>query len=92
MNGPQVREWAEALASRLQADTPNAENFHPLIFKAYARALGREPSPLELDEASDFLQAQFRRYGTDEKSDARFLALTDFCQVLFGLNEFAYEN
>jgi hypothetical protein len=44
---------------------------------AFLLALGREPNETEVMESVEFLKKQ---------------ELTDFCQVILGLNEFAYEN
>ena len=89
MNGPQVREWAGAYARRVSADparsTPNEKVSH-----AYRLAFGRKPDATEAANATAFLAAQTQRYAAEGKSDAVGLALVDFCQVLFGLNEFAY--
>jgi hypothetical protein len=52
----------------------------------------RLPTRGEMRDATTFLEAQRRSYVADGKSNARALALADLCQVMFGLNEFAYEN
>jgi hypothetical protein len=64
------------------------------VARAYQVALGRKPTRVEAKDAAAFLAKQMNSYGADEKTakDARALAATDFCQVLFGLNEFVYEN
>ncbi len=77
MNSPQVRAWAEALAQR-------AGN----VQQAYALALGRAPTASELQDAASFIQSGTAAYAG--KPNAPTLALADLCQVLFGLNEFAY--
>jgi hypothetical protein len=86
LNGPQVREWAEALAKK-------AGNEH-FIKRAFQITVGREPTRDEAREASAFLESQTNSYKADAKTAAKAsaLAATDFCQVLFGLNEFVYEN
>jgi hypothetical protein len=47
------------------------------VKRAFELALGRDPNAKELAESVAFLQNA---------------ELTDFCQVVLGLNEFAYEN
>jgi hypothetical protein len=37
-----------------------------------------------------FLKEQRSAYTAEKKANAEALALVDFCQVLFGLNEFVY--
>jgi hypothetical protein len=47
------------------------------VKRAFLLAVGREPSAVELEQSVEFLKAQ---------------DVVDFCQVVLGLNEFAYEN
>ena len=92
MNGPQVRGWAEAFAKRVEAVAPIADDFKPAITRAYLLALNRSPSDAEVRDAVEFLNVQTANYVQDAKANARSLALADLCQVIFGLNEFAYEE
>jgi hypothetical protein len=90
LNGPQVRDWAENLAKRLECG-----GSPPLfIARAYQTVLGRTPTRVESRDATEFLKKQIASYSSDEKTakTAQSRAATDFCQVLFGLNEFVYEN
>lgn len=89
LNGPQVREWADELAKKV--DTNNDDKF---IAHAYRTMLGRNPTGTEQKDAEAFLKKQIASYKADDKTatNAHSLAATDFCQVLFGLNEFVYEN
>ena len=52
--------------------------------------LNRPPTKPERAEAVAFIDTQMARYVRRKKTDARELALTDFAQVVFGLNEFIY--
>ena len=92
MNGPQVRAWAKAFAARLEKETKDANDPAALVHRGYLVALGRPPTPDEARDGSTFLNEQQRSYDAEGQKDSRVLALADFCQVLFGLNEFAYEN
>jgi hypothetical protein len=47
------------------------------VRKAFSLALGREPSTVEKEQSVKFLESN---------------EVADFCQVILGLNEFAYEN
>jgi mono/diheme cytochrome c family protein len=88
MNSPHVRSWAAAFAKRF-APTPEG----PLVEKvnrAYSLALNRSPTRRERADAVAFIEQQRTRYRAEEKTDAREQALTDFAQVMFGLNEFIY--
>ncbi|MBM3871358.1 MAG: DUF1549 domain-containing protein [Verrucomicrobia bacterium] len=91
MNGPQVREWAEAFARRVEAETSGGE-VPAQINRAYLLALSRSATAKEQVSAAAFLASQTSSYVAEKKPNATHLALADFCQVLFGLNEFAYEN
>jgi hypothetical protein len=61
---------------------------------AWRLALGREPSANELESGTAFINAQIRQRSKREpgkpNSDAQNLALADFCQAIFALNEFIY--
>lgn len=90
MNGPQVREWAEALARRVEADSNSSTDFAPAVQRIFAMALNRAPTDVELTEAKAFLEQESASYIREGNSAPRTIALADFCQVMFALNEFAY--
>ena len=82
MNNGQVREAATALAKQLEKvpDTAAA------VTLGYQTVLGRAPTAKEQRSISAFIGAQQKSY----PNNGRQLALADFAQVLFGLNEFIY--
>jgi cytochrome c553 len=84
MNNEQVRSAAKAWAKQL---TAGSQEPHDTIAKAYATALGRAPSPAELASVDQFLAPQTKSYEATGKPET---AWGDFCQLLFGLNEFLY--
>ena len=88
MNGPQVRSWAEALAKRTQSEGKGVKD---AIARAYAICFSRAPTSEEANTAATFVAQQSGSYTKENKPDATSLALADFCQVLFGLNEFVYQ-
>ena len=88
MNSAQVRSWAEALAQRLQGVAKS--DALTLAQKAYSLALARPPSAAEAQDATTFIQHGITTYTQAGKENAATLAVADLCQVLFGLNEFAY--
>jgi hypothetical protein len=92
LNDPFVRARATDLADRLVrergADSSGAIN------RAYLLALSRPAKPPEAEAGLAFLAArererQSRAGGTGPDEPLR-QALTDYCQVLLGLNEFLY--
>ena len=88
MNSPLVRTYAEALAKRIGADKapPRAE----VVMTAYDLCFSRPPTASETADSFAFLNQQLESYRGKGNPDAVQLALTDFCQALFGLNEFVY--
>lgn len=88
MNNPQVRNYAHGFAKRLLA-TEQA-SWDELVRQGYRFALGREPEAEEHQASVAFLQRQLESYLAEGKAEARPLAVADFCQVLFCMNEFVY--
>jgi mono/diheme cytochrome c family protein len=88
MNNPQVRASAKAFAHRVAPDskTPLEE----AVKAGYEIALTRAPDADELAESVAFVKRQMESYKATGKSDAREMALADFCQALVCLNEFVY--
>ncbi|ODT99064.1 MAG: hypothetical protein ABS79_04975, partial [Planctomycetes bacterium SCN 63-9] len=100
MNNPIVRNWAEAFARRVMnnpgpentATTPRAD-LERWITRAYRIALGRPPGPADLDDSIAFIESQCRSYSSDGATRAPLTtALADFCQTLFALNEFCFND
>jgi hypothetical protein len=61
------------------------------VVQGYRLALGRGPTSAELRDTAAFIMAQSAAYrGEGKAAEADLLAWADFCQVLFGLNEFVY--
>ena len=83
MNDDFVRRRSADFARRITTENPNDSGAR--VEQAFRIALGRDPSSGERAQGLKFLAAQADRNSGDE---AR--ALDDFCQVLFGMNEFLY--
>ena len=88
MNSPHVRKYAHQFAGRLLplADKTPEE----AIRKGYLDAVGRAPTTEELADNLAFLKKQSESYAAEKKPRPLELALADFCQVLFCLNDFVY--
>jgi hypothetical protein len=82
------------VATEKRQRTAALQDASAFVKQAYKTVLGRNPTRLEQKDAEEFLKKQITSYESEEKTakSARSLAATDFCQVLFGLNEFVYEN
>lgn len=88
LNDPFVRRRAEELSERLAKET--GDDVDAQIRRAFELGLWREPSAEELADASSFLTEQTAARRERKQEEAERLALTDFCQALFSLNEFVY--
>jgi hypothetical protein len=92
LNDPFIRTRAGDLANRLLKETGGAPA--AVIDRAYHLAFGRPATEAERDAGVEFLAQQTRersaRAPKGSPDEIRRQALTDYCQVLFGLNEFIY--
>jgi hypothetical protein len=88
MNSGTVREHAANFAHRIKAAA--GESVSDAVRAGYSLALARPPRDDELADSVAFLREQAAAYSAAGKSDATPLALADFCQTLFCLNEFVF--
>jgi hypothetical protein len=88
LNNQQVIERAQAFARRLLA--PEGTTPDEAIRRGYVRALGRPPDEAELAQSVAFVQHATDVYAEAGNETAAEAAMSDFCQVLFSLNEFIY--
>jgi hypothetical protein len=88
MNSPVVRSWAEALSKKISNESKDMVS---TVEKAYQICFGRSPGVDESRDATAFIKQQQEAYAAEKKPDAASLAFADYCQVLFGLNEFVYQ-
>ncbi len=88
LNNKQIHGYAARFAKRLLASDSVTDE--QAIRSAYLTALAREVDSDELNLSLGFLRQAAASYEAAGKNNARELALADFCQVLFGLNEFIY--
>jgi hypothetical protein len=91
LNDPFVRTQAEQFAVRLIKERDATPGRVQLAFET---CLARAPEDEELAAACDFISARQtdreQRNGGRQPAEAYQAAVADFCQVLFGLNEFLY--
>jgi len=88
LNSKQVQEYSMALAERLTKKHP--ESIDAQIAAGYEIALARLPDETELADSVAFVQKATESYQAAKNERPEAQALADFCQVLFGLNEFIY--
>jgi cytochrome c553 len=83
-----TRLWAAKLLARDGLDDAGR------IREAYEHALGRLPSPAEIDRALTFVSQAERAWGARPpgSGDVRLLAWQSFCKALLASNEFLYVN
>jgi hypothetical protein len=90
LNDQFVRDRAVELSDRLRKETDG--DLDSAVRSAFAISLARNPSESELKSSTEFIasrQAERQKRGMSER-DAQRAALADFCQTMFGLNEFLY--
>jgi hypothetical protein len=88
MNSSNVRDYARSLAGQLTKKA--GDDLEKVVISGYETVLGREPHEEELLATLEFLKVQEDSYAEAKQANPRELALTDFAQTLFGLNEFSY--
>jgi hypothetical protein len=88
MNSPNVRGYATTLAERLFKEV--GESLEKAVDAGYLATLGREPDAGESVASIAFLENQEISYREAKQANPHRLALIDFAQTLFGLNEFSY--
>ena len=95
MNNPQCIAMADAFAKRIGA--MEVKNPQDRFIKAYELAYGRPPTAEEGQAVRSFFQRFTNQYlkgkGSEQaKKEAQGVALSAFCQSLFGSAEFRYLN
>lgn len=88
MNHPQIRDAATEFARNLLKQSGNSPK--SAIQTGYLLTVGRSPTVTELADSLEFLEQQGANYSSPPNEKTRLRAMTDFCQVLFSLNEFIY--
>ncbi|MEC9092305.1 MAG: DUF1549 and DUF1553 domain-containing protein, partial [Planctomycetota bacterium] len=93
MNNPNVRQYASDFAKKLLSSAHSevsASHLKQVVKMGFKMAIAREPTADESGKNLRFIQRQLLSYETEKKKNALEMAVTDFCQVLFCLNEFIY--
>ena len=89
LNDTFVRARADEFAARLERAAPGDQERQ--VREAFLIALSRPPNDHELRSATEFVAARrAARAERDPNTPAAHASLADFCQVMFGLNEFLY--
>ncbi len=88
LNDRFVRDCAIDFARHLLAD--GGDNDMKLVEDSFRLAFSRRPSDLETEASISFIQAQREAREERDRLEAPIEAVADYCQTLFGLNEFIY--
>jgi hypothetical protein len=90
LNDPFVRERATEFAERLSKEA--GTDIDRAVRIAFAIALARAPSETERQSCTEFIHSRRaeRQKREMNEADAGRAALADYCQAVFGLNEFLY--
>jgi hypothetical protein len=86
-----ARDFANLLVQGRPGQSVPAEfELQPIIEKAFEASFARLPADNEIETSIQFIEAQTKARTERAEQDPRIEALTDYCQSLFGLNEFIY--
>lgn len=90
LNDKWIRARAADFAQRIAKESPN--NPEVQIRLAWRFAFAREPSATEMQSTAAFLKSQLQTRSSRQsgETEAQHLALADFCQAVFAMNEFIY--
>ncbi len=86
MNSPFIRKLSEQFAKRVRPDVK--KNLEQTVNDVYAIALSRQPSSEEQQQMLQFIHYQTESYGANPQAGE--LAIADFCQLVFCMNEFVF--
>ncbi len=86
LNDTFVRAVSRDFATRLTLSRDN----QTVVQDAFALAFARDPTETELSTSRLFIESQTKARKARNEERARHEAVADFCQSLFGLNEFIY--
>lgn len=86
-----ARDFANLLLQKKASGSHPAKwQSQPVIEDAFETVFARPPTESEMKTSIQFIDAQANARSDRAERDSRIEALTDFCQSLFGLNEFIY--
>lgn len=86
-----ARDFANRLIDKQSCElTSDDAELKPIIADAFEMSFARRPTDAEVDASMKFIEAQSIVRTERDERDPRIEALADFCQSLFGLNEFIY--
>jgi len=85
-----ARDFAGLLIEKIGRSVPKESELRPTIQLAFETAFARLPTETEMATSIRFIEAQAAVRTERSETDPRLEALTDYCQSLFGLNEFIY--
>ena len=93
MNNEFIRDQATRFAQRIQKQV--GDDDERLVQEIYYLALARTPDENEMRLGIEFINTQALTYVPDGKPESikpehRMAALVNYCQAVFGLNEFIY--
>jgi hypothetical protein len=88
LNDGFVRSVASDFASRLLESCGDDDT--QIVRESFALAFARSPNNLEVQAAVEFIRSQSEVRRARDEADCRHASVTDYCQALFGLNEFIY--
>jgi hypothetical protein len=86
-----ARDFATLLVQRrTDQSVPVEFELKPIVEESFETSFARLPTDREIETSIQFIETQTKARIERAEREPRIEALTDFCQSLFGLNEFIY--
>lgn len=86
-----ARDFANLLLHKSTGGSASpGDELQPIVEAAFEASFTRPPTPAELEASIGFIESQTRARAERAEQEPRVEALADFCQALFGSNEFIY--
>lgn len=86
-----ARDFATLLVQRRNGNSDSEDiDLAAIVEDAFETSFARLPSDNEIETSVQFIKAQTETRTARGEQDPQIEALTDYCQSLFGLNEFIY--
>ena len=85
-----ARDFADTLVRKAGEPASSRSELKSMIEAAFEISFARPPTHSEIESSVHFIEAQTSARTERNEQDPYNEALTDFCQALFGLNEFIY--
>ena len=85
-----AHDFAELITDKARKPNMDQPELTPVVELAFETAFARKPTAQEVAASIEFIEKQSTTRAKRGEKESRQEALADYCQTLFGLNEFIY--